>query len=46
MAHEWPVEIETVSERIEAKAGTTVVGWVFSSGAGDGNRTRTVSLGI
>jgi hypothetical protein len=30
----------------EAQARTAVLTWAFIMGAGDGNRTRTISLGI
>ena len=45
MAREWPTVINTVAETIKAQPRTCVLGWAFRRGAGDGNRTRTVSLG-
>ena len=32
-------------ETIKAQIRTDVLAWAFAAGAGDGNRTRTVSLG-
>jgi hypothetical protein len=45
MARDWPTVISTMAETIKAQLRTCVLGWAFSCGAGDGNRTRTVSLG-
>ncbi|GAA1312547.1 hypothetical protein Psi02_77040 [Planotetraspora silvatica] len=38
--------IEMMSRKIKARVGNHPLTWAFVCGAGDGNRTRAVSLGI
>jgi hypothetical protein len=39
-------KIKTAPERPRPRIGTYVLTWAFVVGAGDGNRTRIISLGI
>jgi hypothetical protein len=41
----WPGGPVTAQERSRPRLGTRVLTWAFACGAGDGNRTRTISLG-